>query len=119
MNKVAGFLQGGRYSGDRGSIVAPAPEVLLVTPCDCSPAQIEEPCGMPTHWHDLEKADELGDAPRHAAYYVKVHEQPAHSGMTAALYWYAGHDRPTHAELANAHEAFAKNARVQQAGLTR
>lgn len=115
--KVAGFLQGGKYSGDRGTIVAPAPDVLLVVPCNCSLAQIEEPCGMPTHWHDLDKADELGDAPRHAAYYVKVHEQDAHSGMTAALYWYAGFERPTDAERERAHEQFRRNARVQQAGL--
>ena len=40
-HRVAVFLQGGRFDGDRGAIVAPAPPMLYVAPCDCSPAEIE------------------------------------------------------------------------------
>lgn len=106
--RVACFLQGGRYGGDRAAVVEPAPDVMLVVPCDCSPAAIEGLCGQPTHWHDREKADELGDTPKHAAYYIKVHEQPARSGMRAALYYYAGHDIPTDRELALARDEFKR-----------
>lgn len=108
--RVASFLEGGPFSGDRGSLIEPAPTILYVYPCDCSPAAIERPCGQPTHWADLAKLDELGDAPRHGAYYVKVHEQPARSGMRAALYWHAGFERPTGAEIARTLADFRRRA---------
>lgn len=113
MSKVAVFLNGGRYGGDRASVAGPAPEVLVVSPCDgsCRVDALREgrppvPCGMATHWHDLERADELGDAPRHAAYYVLVDERDAPSGMSAALYLSVGHERPTGAERERARREF-------------
>ncbi len=108
--KAMCFLQGGRYGGDRGSVQAPAPGLIAVSPCDCGSLS-EERCGQPTHWHDVSKADELGDLPRHAAYYVLVQTQPAPSGMVGALYWYAGHERPTLAEIVRAQNDFERTVR--------
>lgn len=113
------FLQGGRYGGDRASVRAPAPQLMAVVSCDGS--CIEDggltACGMRTHWHDVEKADELGDLPKskHAAYYVLVDSRPAPSGMVAALYWSAGHERPTEAELTRARNDFERTMRQRAA----
>lgn len=121
--KAMCFLQGGRYNGDRGSVHAPAPELLAVTPCDGSclgpiegsavPAIAS--CGMQTHWHDVARADELGDLPRHAAYYVLVDTRPAPSGMVAALYWSAGFERPAENEVRRAKADFERTVRQRAA----
>lgn len=108
-SKVACFLQGGRYSGDAGSIEPPAAECLYVTPCDCGNG--EGSCGSLTHWHELSKLDELGDAPRHGAYYVLVNTQPAPSGMIGALYVSAGFERPTANEMQRARDDFERGLR--------
>lgn len=122
--KVMCFLQGGRYGGDRGSIAGEAPELLAVVPCDCAVDLIGRhrrsgvwlpgrsvDCGQPTHWHDVDRGDELGDIPRHAGYYVLVRTEPAPSGMRAALYVSAGHERPTRAEMARAASDFERMVR--------
>lgn len=116
--KAMCFLQGGRYNGDRASIVAPAPDLIAVAPCDhlsCvhrvekrDGSETYRTCGMATHWHDVAEGDEQGDVPKHAAYYVLVRSEPAPSGMVAALYWSAGHERPTRAAMALAVNDFER-----------
>lgn len=115
-HRVAVFLQGGRFGGDRSAIVAPAPPALYVTPCNC-PAR--EPCGSGTHWHDVAMLRELGDAPRHGAYYVKVDQRPARSGMEAVLYWYAGHEQPTPPQVVDAQNDFRRKMTAMQAAQSR
>lgn len=119
-SKIACFLDGGRFNGDRGSIGAPAPDVIYVVACDCgAPSQFgavalpegSSWCGSFTHWHTLAEMDELGDAPRHGEFYVLVKTQPAPSGMRAALYASAGHERPTRAEIARARNSFDRRVR--------
>lgn len=114
-SKVMCFLAGGRYDGDRASIVAPAPELMAVSPCDGSCRELTtagvKSCGQPTHWHDVNRGDELGDVPRHAAYYVLVRTEPASSGMRAALYANAGHERPTRRAMRRAVSDFERNVR--------
>lgn len=110
-SKVACFLQGGRYSGDRGSIEPPAAECLYVVPCNCGH---EGACGSETHWHELSELDKLGDAPKHGAYYVLVRTEPARSGMIGALYVSAGFERPTPAEMARARDDFERGLRSRE-----
>lgn len=107
-HRVRCFLAGGRFSGDSASIVAPPPELMYVVECDgsCKADKLREGevptlCGMPTHWHDIDELDTLGDAPRNGRWYVLGEVRDAASGMEAALYLDAGHDRPTRNELAN------------------
>lgn len=101
-SRVQAFLFGGRFSGDSASIVPPCPDLIAVVPCDGSCAVAEfnagrrgRTCGAPTHWHDVSRGDELGDVPRHAAYYVLAHVVPWTSGMRRARYVSVGHERPT------------------------
>lgn len=111
ISKVAVFLSGGRFNGDRGSIEAPAPRLIYAVPCDCSPLSLERPCGQASHWHDVSRADELGDMPRHGSYYVKVDENQVKGRMTAALYWYAGTQRPYENETRKALRDFRRTQR--------
>lgn len=106
-HRVAVFLQGGRFSGDRAAVVSPAPPMLYVTPCNCSPAAIDR-CGMPSHWHDVDEMHVIGDAPRHGAYYVKTGQSPTRSGMEAVLYLYAGHERPSAQAVADVQAKFRR-----------
>lgn len=114
-SKVACFLEGGRYDGDRASVAPPAARVLYVTVCDGScvvdafkAGELARSCGMPTHWHDLEELDLRGDAMRNGAYYVLVATAPLPSGMRWALYWNAGHERPTRREIEGAQQDFER-----------
>lgn len=115
--KAMCFMQGGAFNGDRGSIIAPAPELLAIHPCNCSPAGLEAPCNQATHWHDVALGEELGDIPRHSAYYVLVRSEPAPSGMVAALYWHAGYERPTQADIQRARNDFDRTLRTRAARL--